>query len=255
MSAGKLAPERQTQYRNILGVKFFIGDAPEAVEKGARGGLMVAPAAPALVDMEWDEHYREALSEADLVITDSGLLVVLWNAFTSDRVHRVSGLEYLKLLLKRPEFRKPGETLWVMPSRESMQRNLSWLKSQGYAVEEDDCYLAPKYAPGPISDESLLRKAREMRPRHIIVCIGGGVQEKLGLFLKRGCDFLPAIHCTGAALGFFSGDQVRIPDWADRYILGWFFRCLWKPARFVPRYARAIQLPYMMWRHEQRAAE
>src|SRR5580704_6604475 len=89
-----------SRYRKILGIKFFVGDAPEAVEKGARGGLMVAPAAPALVDMEWDEHYREALSEADLVITDSGLLVVLWNAFTSDRVHRVSGLEYLKLLLK-----------------------------------------------------------------------------------------------------------------------------------------------------------
>ena len=34
----------------------------------------------------------------------------------------------------------------------------------------------------------------------------------------------PAIHCIGAALGFLTGDQVRIPHWADQWILGWLFR-------------------------------
>jgi UDP-N-acetyl-D-mannosaminuronic acid transferase (WecB/TagA/CpsF family) len=218
---------------------------------GARGGLVVAPAAPALVDMEWDKHYREALTEADLVITDSGLLVMLWNTLKSDCIHRVSGLEYLQLLLRRPEFRRPGATLWVMPSRESMSRNLAWLESQGYAGGEEHCYLAPKYSPGPIRDEALIRKVHELRPQHIIVCVGGGVQEKLGLFLKRGCDYRPAIHCVGAAIGFLSGDQVRIPAWADRVVLGWLFRCLWKPSRFVPRYFRAMQLPLIIWRHER----
>lgn len=248
-------PLRDNQYRKILGVNFFVGDAPGAVELGARGGLVVAPSGPGLADMEKDEHYRQALTEADLVITDSGLLVVLWNMLKSDRIHRVSGLEYLQLLLERPEFRQAGSTLWVMPSPESLSRNLSWLKSQGYPVTEGDCYLAPKYPSGPLRDEALLRKVRDMRPQHIIVCVGGGVQEKLGLFLKRGCDFQPAIHCIGAAIGFLSGDQVRIPMWADRFILGWFFRCLWKPVRFVPRYVRALQLPLVMWRHEQRTAE
>src|SRR5262245_15055068 len=100
-------------YRQILGVNFFVGRAPQAVEVGARGGLMVAPAAPALLDLERDHGYREALLESDLVITDSGFLVLLWNAMTSDKIHRVSGLEYLKVLLARPELQNAGSVLWV----------------------------------------------------------------------------------------------------------------------------------------------
>lgn len=248
-------PVGEIHYRKILGVRFFVGDAPQAVEMGACGGLVVAPAAPALVDLDRDKDYRDALTGADVVITDSGLLVMVWNLFTSDRIHRVSGLEYLQLLLQRPEFRRAGSTLWVMPSSESMHRNLAWLKSQGYAAEEEDCHLAPKYSPGPIRDEVLLQRVNNRRPQHIIVCVGGGVQERLGLFLKRGCDYRPAIHCIGAAIGFLSGDQVRIPAWADRMVLGWLFRCASQPRRFVPRYFRALQLPLAMWRHAQRGAE
>jgi UDP-N-acetyl-D-mannosaminuronic acid transferase (WecB/TagA/CpsF family) len=253
----KLMPDSvgESRYRKILGVRFFVGDAPEAVEIGARGGLVVVPAAPALVELERDKDYRDALTGADLVITDSGLLVIVWNLLKWDHIHRVSGLEYLQLLLQRPEFRRPGSTLWVMPSRESMDRNVSWLMAQGYAVGKDDCYLAPKYLPGPISDPALLKKVEEMRPEHIIVCVGGGVQERLGLFLKRGCDYRPAIHCIGAAIGFLSGDQVRIPAWADRLVLGWLFRCLSQPKRFVPRYFRALQLPFALWRCAQQSAE
>ena len=255
MTNKKPDPVGEMHYRNILGVRFFVGDAPQAVELGAQGGLVVAPAAPALVDLERDEDYRQALTEADLVITDSGLLVIIWNLIKSDHVHRVSGLEYLELLLQRPEFGRPGSSFWVMPSRESMGRNLAWLNSQGHAVREEDCYLAPKYQPGPINDPALLKQVHDRRPQHIIVCVGGGVQERLGLFLKRECDYRPAIHCIGAAIGFLSGDQVHIPAWADRLVLGWFFRCVSNPSRFVPRYFRALQLPLTMWRHAQRGAE
>ena len=66
-------------YRQILGVRFFVGDAPEAVEIGVRGGLVVVPAAPALLELRRDPEYRQALLESDLAITDSGFLVILWN--------------------------------------------------------------------------------------------------------------------------------------------------------------------------------
>jgi UDP-N-acetyl-D-mannosaminuronic acid transferase (WecB/TagA/CpsF family) len=236
-------------YRNILGVKFFVGDAPEAVRVGIRGGLMVAPAAPALVDLGRDHEYREALQEADLAITDSGFLVLLWNLLASDNIRRVSGLEYLKLLLSHPEFCTRGRVLWVMPSQSSMQRNLEWLQKKGYPVGPEDCYLAPKYAKQALVDETLVRLVDERRPRHVVIGLGGGVQEKLGLYLKRNCKTQPAIHCIGAAIGFLSGDQVHIPRWADQFVLGWLFRCVSNPARFVPRYIRALQLPMVLWRH------
>ena len=71
------APNRDEQYyRRILGVRFFVGDAAKAVAIGARGGLVVVPAAPALMELRRDSEYRQALLAADLAITDSGFLVL-----------------------------------------------------------------------------------------------------------------------------------------------------------------------------------
>jgi len=239
----------EPQYRHILGVRFFVGDARTAVEIGSRGGLVVVPAAPALLELERDHEYRQALLAADLAITDSGFLVLLWNLMTRDRILRVSGLEYLKLLLSKPEFKIPRSTLWIMPSETSLKQNLAWLQAQGYPIDTTDCYIAPRYPKGPIADERLIELVNERRPGHVIVCVGGGVQEKLGLCLKRRCAGSPAIHCIGAAIGFLTGDQVRIPDWADKKILGWLFRCASDPRRFVPRYVRALSLPRLLWRY------
>ena len=241
----------ETHYRRILGVRFFVKDAAQAVDIGARGGLVVVPAAPALLELARDPSYRQALLEADLAITDSGFLVLLWNAMKRDNIHRVSGLEYLKLLLNRPEFREPGTTFWVMPSETSLQRNLAWLQSLNFPVDAKDCYVAPMYSNAAVTDDILVTLINERRPKHIIVCLGGGIQEKLGLYLKNNCSTQPAIHCTGAAIGFLGGDQVRIPDWADKYILGWLFRCISNPARFVPRYAKALRLPIILWKYDE----
>lgn len=241
-----------SSYRRILGVNFFIGDAPGAVALGANPGLVVVPAAPALMELARDRAYRQALLEADLAITDSGLLVLLWNTMKLDSIHRVSGLEYLKLLLLRPEFHEPGTVLWVMPSPAAREKNLAWLRSEGYPTEVKDCYLAPKYAPGSIEDEALANLINERKPRHVVIGLGGGVQEKLGLYLKKRCVSRPAIHCIGAAIGFLSGDQVSIPNWADRLILGWLFRCVSDPRRFLPRYAKALTLPFVLWRYRER---
>ena len=242
----------ERDYRRILGVRFFVGNATEAVEIGARGGLVVVPAAPALLELGRDHAYRQALLEADLAITDSGFLVLLWTVMMRGRIQRVSGLEYLKLLLKRPEFGQPGAAFLVMPSQVSLERNLRWLTTQGYPIRREDCYVAPKYGSGAVADDLLVKLVNERGPCHVIIGLGGGVQEKLGFYLKQRSAVRPAIHCVGAAIGFLSGDQVRIPGWASEWILGWFFRCVANPERFVPRYVKALQLPMLLWRYRGR---
>src|SRR5262245_52861424 len=232
----------ETAYRRILGIDFLVGNAADAVKLATRGGLAVVPSAPALVELDRDPDYRQALLEADLVLTDSGYMVRLWNFLMRDRVHRVSGLEYLTLLLDFPEFRESDSVLWVMPSQVARARNVRWLRAKGYHVEPKNFYIAPRYRPGAVRDEELLDLIHTHRPRHVIIGIGGGVQEKLGLYLKHYCLTGPAIHCIGAAIGFITGDQVWIPTWADKFILGWLFRCISNPRRFIPRYARAVKL-------------
>jgi len=62
-------------------------------------------------------------------------------------------------------------------------------------------------------------------------------------------NYLPAIHCIGAAIAFLSGDQVFIPVWADKFYLGWLFRTLSEPGRFLPRYWNARKLYSLIHRY------
>jgi len=243
--------ESALEFRQILGLRFFVGDARSAVERLSKGGLLVVPAAPALRNLAHDVAYREALLGADIAIADSSLMVMLWNLMQGDNIRRLSGLEYLAELLTRADVRQPGRTFWIMPNPESAARNLLWLHRQGIEVLPEDVYIAPLYQ-NVIEDELLLHAVRERRPAHIIVALGGGTQEKLGLYLKRNLKPVPAIHCIGAAIAFLSGDQVQIPMWADRFYFGWLFRCISEPRRYVPRYWSARKLIGLMLRYRQR---
>lgn len=234
--------------RQILGVKFYTGNAHGAIEKISRGGLLVVPAAPALKDIPRNADYREALLNSDVAITDSGFMVLAWNLLQLDSIRRLSGLEYLVELLKRSDVREPGNTVWVMAGPASAKKNLEWLAEQGIEVPADCVYSAPMYGK-TIEDPELIALLQQKRAQHVIVTVGGGTQERLGLHLKRQLDYLPAIHCIGAAIAFLSGDQVRIPGWADRLFLGWFFRCLSAPNRYVPRYWSALQLFPLLQRY------
>jgi N-acetylglucosaminyldiphosphoundecaprenol N-acetyl-beta-D-mannosaminyltransferase len=236
------------QFRQILGIRFFVGDADEAIARMSGGGLLVVPAAPALQNIAHDLGYREALQGADVVITDSAFMVMIWNRLKRDSIRRVSGLKYLSSLLKQPDFFQASGSFWIMANGESARKNCAWLRRQGIELAAEDMYIAPLYGKA-IKDAALLKRIEERRPRHIIVTLGGGTQERLGLYLRSELNCKPSIHCIGAAIAFLSGDQVQIPRWADRMYLGWLFRCLSNPRRYMPRYWDARKLLSLLIRY------
>src|ERR1700735_4685831 len=149
-------PSAEGEERTILGVHFFIGTAAQAVERMKGGGLLVVPAAPALKDLETKASYREALLNADMAIADSAYMVMVWNWLEHDSIRRLSGLEYLRELLKQPGVRQSGNGPWIMASPLSAERNLAWLAEQGISVPEEYVYLAPLYSEQEIYDTELL---------------------------------------------------------------------------------------------------
>jgi UDP-N-acetyl-D-mannosaminuronic acid transferase (WecB/TagA/CpsF family) len=242
-------PESGSHHR-ILGIDFFDGSARDAIEiMRNNGGLLVVPAAPALKDLDCNLDYRESLLNADLAITDSAFMVLVWNRMQARQIKRLSGLQYLRELLLEPDLRQSGNTLWIMCNPASARCNQTWLAQQGITVPEESIYIAPMYADAAISDSVLLERVSRLRPKHIVVTIGGGTQERLGLYLKRNLSYRPAIHCIGAAIAFLSGDQVNIPVWADKLYLGWLFRSVSDPARYAPRYWDARKLFALMVRN------
>ena len=234
--------------QKILGVEFMSCDVVEVVDRMMAGGLLTVPSAPALREIGTNLGYREALLNSDVVIADSAYMVLIWRLLHWRPIRRISGLLYIREFLKRAEPRNAQNTFWIMAGPVSAQRNLTYLRSEGIEVPADCVYVAPFYGK-EIRDEDLLSALRRVRPKHVVVTLGGGTQERVGLYIKRNLDYLPGIHCIGAAIAFLSGDQVAIPDWADRLYLGWLFRCISKPRAYIPRYWNSIGLIGLMMRY------
>jgi exopolysaccharide biosynthesis WecB/TagA/CpsF family protein len=240
------------RFQQILGIRFIVGDTNDVIDRVSRdGGLVVVPAAPALTNLSHDKEYREALLGADFALADSALMVALWNFIQTDKVPKLSGLKYLRALIERPDFCAAGSSFWIMPTAPSAQRNVRWLNDHGVHVGPQNVYLSPMYGAA-VEDQVLLHQLERRRPRHIVVGLGGGTQERLGLYLKRNLSYKPVIHCIGAAIAFLSGDQVRIPVWVDQAGLGWLWRSASNPQRFVPRYWAARHLAGMMLHYRDR---
>jgi UDP-N-acetyl-D-mannosaminuronic acid transferase (WecB/TagA/CpsF family) len=240
------------RFQRILGIRFIVGTAQAAIDEVSQnGGLVVAPAAPALKNLAHHTRYRDALLGADFAIADSALMVLVWNLIERDRIPKLSGLKYLRALIEQSSIRQAGNSYWVMPSASSARRNATWLSRKGIPVSDQDMYLAPTYG-AEIRDQKLLEHLERRRPMHVVIGLGGETQERLGLYLKENLSYLPAIHCIGAAIAFLSGDQVRIPVWADEMGLGWLWRSVANPRRFAPRYWSARELVPLMVRFRDR---
>jgi N-acetylglucosaminyldiphosphoundecaprenol N-acetyl-beta-D-mannosaminyltransferase len=230
----------------ILGLRFFDGEVDDVVKFiSNNGGVLVVPAAPALVRLQNDAIYRDAMVAADLAIPDSGLMVLIWKVLQRKKLNRISGLAYLKRLAREPGFNE--KTFFVVPSERAQTKLLGWAEQENRRITPENCYVAPQYELS-VQDAQLLEKVSNLRPVQIVIAIGNGPQEKLGIYLRDRLPYRPAIHCIGAALGFLTGDQVAIPDWADRFYLGWLFRLFAQPRVFVPRLFRALALPVLIIR-------
>ena len=236
--------------KRALGIDFFDGSADEAVEWVARnGGLVVAPAGPSMIALQHDFAYRQAIAQADLAIADSGWMVLFWRILRGEKLTRISGLKFFKRLLELPEARVAGNLLWVLPGEKAKEKTLEWSQKENFPTTQDDLYVAPHYNKGSVEDSALLQTIRRRKPRHIVIAIGGGMQDKIGSYLKQNCGYRPGIYCIGAAPGFVTGDQVRIPMWADRFYLGWIFRVFAQPRVFIPRFWSARELPRLILKY------
>jgi N-acetylglucosaminyldiphosphoundecaprenol N-acetyl-beta-D-mannosaminyltransferase len=242
----------------ILGLDFFDGSPSQAVDRAfKRGGLIVAPSGTCFRRLQHDETYRDAMLHADLVLPDSGFMVLLWRILRGKRLCRISGLAYLKELLGRDEFRQEKSVLWVAPNESAKTQILGWLQTHGFSTTADDVYVAPIYG-ARVEDNVLLDQIQAGRAAHVVIALSGGVQEKLGFYLRERCAFPTdlrdrkdrlAIHCIGGALGFVTGYQVAIPNWADRLYLGWLIRLLANPRKFAPRALSAFALPGLVMKY------
>ena len=100
----------------ILGVDFINSNLEEVIDIIKQGGLLGAPAAPGLLKIKKDPDYYKSLLFADVIIPDSGFMVLLWNAFHRKKINRISGLKFLVTFLKDQEIQDSSSLLFVDPN-------------------------------------------------------------------------------------------------------------------------------------------
>src|SRR5438093_5955293 len=235
-------------HERILGVSFFNGSVRDAVERARQtGGLIAIPASPALLKLKYEEEYRLALQRADLVLADSEFLALLWRLVSGRRLKKISGISYLKCLLADSDVRQKEKLFVIVSSNAAKSKAIDWLRERGFPIDLEDCHAAGA-APHE-QEHALLFEIEKRRPQHVIIALGGTGQEKLGVYLRDFLLYRPSIHCVGAALGFLTGTEHPIPDWAERSQLGWLFRLVAQPRMLLPRIGIAFVLAGMVFKY------
>ncbi|MDQ6655088.1 MAG: WecB/TagA/CpsF family glycosyltransferase [Verrucomicrobiota bacterium] len=247
----KVTPVDARQRERVLGVSFFNNAVEDAVAEILwRKGCLVIPASPALIKLNYDKEFREALRKADVVLPDSGLLARLWKLASGRKLNKISGIDYLRCLCKEESFGRDPRTFVILPSEAAKEKAIAFFAGQGCSVLPENCpVISDPGAGAGAQNHELLLKLEERRPQHVVIALHRRGQESLGIYLRDYLLYRPAIHCVGAALALLSGDQAAIPEWAQRYQLGWFSRLLSQPRMILPRFGIALALAGMVFRY------
>tara|TARA_B110000503_G_scaffold33018_1_gene53645 strand:- start:1389 stop:2123 length:735 start_codon:yes stop_codon:yes gene_type:complete len=224
-------------------ISFFDLNYNQVIDKLKYGGLLVIPSGPGLSTLEKDKQYSNALENSDIAIFDSSYFCLLLKILKFINVKKFSGYLFLKKLLNDQTQKKKSFYL-IDSSASEKSFNKKYLQSIG--ILKSKHYIAPFYNKKSINDNKLLLTLKKYKPKFIIINIGSGIQEPLGLYLKKKLNYNPIIICSGAAISFLTKSQANINDFWDKFYLGWFLRILNNPLVFIPRYFNSFNLFFLV---------
>ena len=233
---------------NIFGITFYDISFNKFCKMKSTG-LIVLPSGPGLSTIDKDKIYHKSIQNADMALFDSGYFVLLLSLIKGLSVSKFSGYKFLKLFLN---YNRNKKIFVVETNEQSAVINKKYLKKFNINVKSRQ-YIAPFYKKNSyIRDTSLLKILKRIKPKVILINLGGGTQEILGSYLKNNLNYKPQIICTGAAISFFTKEQAPMTDFFDNLYLGWLIRCMFNPAIFVPRYLSAFKLILHVWKSKIR---
>ena len=228
----------------IFGINFIDTNYKTIKKLLDKGGLLVLPSGPGLSDINKNTKYHQALKNADIALFDSGYLCLLLR-IKGIKVKKFSGFKLFKNLLVSLKNEHNKKIFLVDPSNKQSMINKKFFKLKKiFRIYQ---YVAPLYNKKKIHDLKLLNKIKKIKPKYIIINLGGNVQEVLGYYLKKNLDYKPSIICSGAAISFFTKQQAPLTSFFDKIFLGWLVRIIFNPIVFLPRYLMAFKLFFLVW--------
>jgi N-acetylglucosaminyldiphosphoundecaprenol N-acetyl-beta-D-mannosaminyltransferase len=230
---------KKIYFKKIRFINLSKKDFPKIIKKS---GLFVFPSGPGLATINNNKEYLKSLRNSDYVFFDSGYFVLLLKILKNINVEKFSGYLFLELLFKQFKKNRNIKILSVDPNPILSKNNNLFFINLGIHKKKIFNYISPNYIPSNIKDKKLLEITSKLKPDFIILNLGGGVQEILGMYLKKNLNIKTKIICTGGAISFFTKDQAPINQILDKLFLGWLIRILFNPIVFLPRYLKSFKL-------------
>lgn len=225
----------------LFNLNFYQHSFETLLQDLAKPCLLMAPATAALIYIKEDSAYYKALSQADILLPDGGLMMLLWNITHLRWGKRLSGYKCMQAYFKTLTFEASKSVFYIVPNEFEQKLCIQWLSKNHFYSTSDSIYSAPQYNKEAIVDSNLISILNKVQPSVIIIALGGGTQELLGAYIADTIHKKATILCTGAALSFLTGGQNKIPNWMDSLYLGWLWRCLCKPSVYILRYFKALK--------------
>ena len=233
---------KKIQFKNIFFNNFNFREFEKIIIKK---GYYTFPSAPGIASINSNREYYNSLKNADYVFFDSGFFVLLLRLFKNIKVVRFSGYKFLYYFFIYLKKNKNKSIFCIDPNIQFSKSNENFFRKKG--LKKIYNYVAPHYGTKHLKDKKLLAKINKVKPDFILTNIGGGIQEILGLYLKKNLKKKPIILCTGGAISFFTGDQAPINNFIDKFYLGWLVRLIYNPLIFIKRYIYALKLIPMVF--------
>ena len=216
-------------------------------KKIEKGGLLVIPSGPGLATIDTDLNYFSALRNADIALLDSSYFCLLLRLIKFISVKKFSGYKFIHCFLNDKSMIKK-KILFVEPNVKSTLKNKKLLKNLKFTNTHH--YISPLYDRKNIKDVKLKNFIKKLKPKYVVINLGGNVQEVLGYYLKRNLTNKLSIICSGAAIAFLNKTQAPINDFYDKIYLGWLIRIIYKPNVFLIRYLKAFKLFFLVLKNK-----
>jgi N-acetylglucosaminyldiphosphoundecaprenol N-acetyl-beta-D-mannosaminyltransferase len=243
-----MVSRRAGPFRKILGVRFYISDLEGLLDLFPAGPDR-GPLGPGDGEAGGRRGAPQALEGADLAVTDSGFMVLLWLLRTGERVRRISGLRLLRGLLLRGG---PGEGGVILGHalEGRLGANLAWLRGPGIRGLATMPYVAPMYPlAGPDLRRPAPRAIAARRPGLVFIGLSGGVQERLGWDLSASGLDTGRPSCASAGPSPFSRASRQDPVWADRICARLAVPLHRRPPLLFGQKLRGCSAWPLIWRH------
>ena len=178
-----------------------------------KGGLLVLPSGPGLSTINDNTKYHKSLKNSDIALFDSGYLCLLLRILKGIKVRKFSGFKFLNKFLLNLSKKNKKKIYLIDPSYKQSVINKNYLQSK--KINKIYQYISPIYKKNRIYDLKLVNKINKIKPKYIMINLGGGTQEVLGNYLKKKLNYKPSIICTGAAISYFTKQQAPLTNFLD----------------------------------------